>query len=72
MADTEENGLKPIGSEGARLKQKIRDDKADEKTEAFDPGMSMLGTDNEAGAMPDTEGMAEARKAPPPPKAPQP
>ena len=66
MTKQEEDGLKPIGAEGAQLKQKITDDKAAAKTEKFDPGMSMLGTDNEAGAMPDAEGMAEARKAPKP------
>lgn len=66
MSNPEEDGLSPIGSEGALIKKKIRDDKADEKTEVFDPGMSMLGTDNEAGAMPNPEGMAEARKAPRP------
>lgn len=58
---------KPIGAEGARLKQEIADSKKDKKTEAFDPGASMLGTDNEAGAPPDSDGMAEARNAPPPP-----
>lgn len=63
MNNPEEDGLNPIGSEGALIKKKIRDDKADKKTEAFDPGMSMLGTDDEAGGMPDPDGMAEARKA---------
>lgn len=66
MTNSEENEMSPIGSEGALIKQKIRDDKAKEKTEVFDPGMSMLGTDNEAGAMPDPDGMAEARRAPKP------
>ena len=66
MTDPEDNDLRPIGAEGARLKQKITDAKLDEKEEKFDPGMSMLGTDNEAGAMPDAEGMAQARKAPQP------
>lgn len=66
MTNQEEDGLNPIGAEGAQLKQKITNDKADVKTEKFDPGMSMLGTDNEAGAMPDADGMAQARKAPKP------
>lgn len=61
-----EAGLNPVGAEGAQLKQKITNDKAEAKQEKFDPGMSTLGTDNEAGAMPDPEGMAQARKAPKP------
>ncbi len=68
MTQQNEDGLSPIGAEGAQLKQQITDDKvaAKTKTEKFDPGMAMLGTDNEAGAMPDAEGMAQARKAPKP------
>ena len=59
---------KPVGAEGAQIKQQITDEKrqAGSKTEAFDPGASMLGTDNEAGSAPDHDGMAEARNAPPP------
>lgn len=57
---------KPLGADGAQLKQGITDAKKDAKTEAFDPGASMLGTDNEAGSAPDHDGMAEARNAPPP------
>lgn len=59
----EEAGLMPVGAEGAQLKKKITDDKIEAKTETFDPGLAMLGTDNEAGAMPDPDGMAVARKA---------
>ena len=66
MADENEDRLDPVGAEGAQLKRKITLDKIDKKTERFDPGASMLGTDNEAGAMPDPDGMAEARKAPKP------
>lgn len=66
MTDQVEAGLSPIGAQGAQLKQKITDDKIEAKTEVFDPGMAMLGTDNEAGAMTDAEGMAQARKAPKP------
>ena len=66
MAENSEHGLNPVGAEGAQLKQTITADKIDKKVEAFDPGASMLGTDNEAGAMPDPDGMAEARKAPKP------
>ncbi len=62
----EEDGLQPAGAEGAQLKQKITDEKLDKKAEHFDPGASMLGTDNEAGALPDAEEMAQARKAPQP------
>ena len=58
---TNPEGLAPIGAEGAQLKQKITDEKKDAKTEDFDPGASMLGTDNEAGSAPDHDGMAEAR-----------
>lgn len=58
----------PIGAEGLQIKEDIRKDKTDAKTETFDPGASMLGTDNEAGSAPDHEGMAEARNAPPPPR----
>lgn len=61
--------LPPVGADGARLKQAITEGKADKKTEPFDPGASMLGTDNEAGSMPDPDGMAEARRAAAPPKA---
>lgn len=57
---------RPIGAEGAQLKQAINDAKKDVKTEKVDLGASMLGTDNEAGSAPDHEGMAEARNAPPP------
>ncbi len=66
MAEQDETGLTPIGEQGLQIKQRIADGKVDKKTEAFDPGASMLGTDNETGAMPDPEGMAEARKAPKP------
>lgn len=66
MVEQTEDRPNPIGAEGTQLKQKITDEKIDKKTEAFDPGAAMLGTDNEAGAMPDPDGMAEARKAPKP------
>ena len=66
MAGHDENGLTPRGAEGAQIKRRINDAKNDRKTEPFDPGASMLGTDNEAGTTPDHEGMAEARKAPKP------
>lgn len=66
MTEVDEAGLAPTGAEGAKLKQKITDDKINARTEQFDPGMAMLGTDNEAGAMPDPNGMAQARKAPQP------
>ena len=56
----------PIGADGLELKEQIRREKGDKKTESFDPGASMLGTDNEAGSGPDHEGMAQARNAPPP------
>ncbi len=59
-------GLEPLGAEGAQLKEKIDRAKGGEQAEQFDPGASMLGTDNEAGAPPDAEGMAQARKAPQP------
>ncbi len=68
MANQNEEGLDPKGAEGAQLKQAITADKIDKKTEEFDPGASMLGTDNEAGAMPDPDGMAQARKASEPAK----
>ena len=64
----DDNQLTPVGAEGAQLKQKITEAKADRKTEPFDPGASMLGTDNEAGSEIDADEMAQARKAPPPPK----
>ena len=59
---------KPVGAAGAQIKQQITEAKQKDgsKTEAFDPGASMLGTDNEAGSAPDHDGMAEARNAPPP------
>ena len=63
----DEDGLMPVGAEGAQLKQKITEDKSDKKTEPFDPGASTLGTDNEAGSAIDADEMAQARKAPPPP-----
>ena len=58
----------PIGADGAQIKRDITKEKQETKTktEAFDPGASMLGTDNEAGSAPDHDGMAEARNAPPP------
>lgn len=59
-------GLAPIGAEGAQLKQTITSAKQDVKTEKVDLGASMLGTDNEAGSAPDHDGMAEARNASPP------
>lgn len=63
MAGHDEGGLTPKGAEGTQLKQKLTD--ADRgKSESFDPGASMLGTDNEAGAPPDAAGMEQARKAP--------
>ncbi|MBE7213158.1 MAG: hypothetical protein INR65_19265 [Gluconacetobacter diazotrophicus] len=66
MSEHDENGLRPKGEEGARLKQRITDDKRPDKDEPFDPGASMLGTDNEAGAPPDRDGMEQARNAPKP------
>ena len=63
---TDEDGLIPVGAEGAQLKQKITEEKSDKKTEPFDAGASMLGTDNEAGSDIDADEMALARKAPPP------
>ena len=66
MAGDDENGVTQRGAEGAQIKRRINDAKNDRKTEPFDPGASMLGTDNEAGTTPDHEGMAEARKAPKP------
>lgn len=63
---TDEDGLIPYGAEGAQLKEKITEDKSDKKTEPFDHGASMLGTDNEAGSEIDANEMARARKAPPP------
>ncbi len=63
---TDDNQLTPVGAEGAQLKQQITEAKADQKTEPFDPGASMLGTDNEAGSEIDPDEMAQARKAPPP------
>lgn len=59
-------GARPLGSEGAQLKQKITEEKGGELGKAFDPGASMLGTDNEAGSVPDKDEMATARNAPPP------
>ena len=66
MTERNDDQLTPIGSEGAELKRDITADKFDKKKEPFDPGASMLGTDNEAGAPPDPDGMAQARKAPKP------
>ena len=68
MSDTSENGLTPTGAEGTQIKRDITEAKvaAHTKEELFDPGASQLGTDNEAGAPPDHDGMAEARKAPKP------
>ena len=64
---SDEAALRPIGADGARLKQTITDEKFDRKKEPFDPGAAMLGTDSEAGSAPDADEMAQARKAPPPP-----
>lgn len=66
MAQADEGGLRPIGEQGAELKKRIEDAKPGDEKGKFDPGASMLGTDNEAGSAPDPDGMAEARKAPPP------
>ena len=66
MTGHDEAGLKPVGAEGAQLKQKITGDKGGDQGKQFDPGASMLGTDNEAGAPPDADAMAVARNAPPP------
>ncbi len=68
MPDTEEHGLMPKGAEGAQIKRDITEAKqaAHTKEEAFDPGASQLGTDNEAGSPPDHDEMAQARKAPKP------
>ena len=66
MAPQDEPGLNPVGAEGAQIKHAITDAKINQKAEKFDPGASMLGTDNEAGALPDPDGMAQARNAPKP------
>lgn len=66
MAEDVEAGLRPIGEQGAQLKRRIEDAKPGDEKGKFDPGASMLGTDNEAGSAPDAEGMAEAREAPQP------
>ena len=62
------NTTRPIGADGAQIKQDITESKQNDnaKTEVVDLGASMLGTDNEAGSAPDHQGMAEARNAPPP------
>lgn len=65
MTDDEANSDRT--GEGARVKQKITEDKQDVKQEPFDPGASMLGTDDEAGSPTDQDEMAQARRAPPPP-----
>ena len=46
--------ITPVGAGGAQIKQQITDAKraAETKVEQFDPGASMLGTDNEAGSAP--------------------
>lgn len=67
MATKPQDKLMPIGAEGAQLKQAIRDDKPGGEKGLFDPGASMLGTDDEVGAPVDHDEMAETRKAPPPP-----
>lgn len=66
MTDDNEAGLVPKGAEGAQLKQKITQTKGGDQGKTFDPGASMLGTDNEAGTTPDKDEMAAARNAPPP------
>ena len=66
MTKQDEAGLAPKGAEGARLKDKITREKEGEHAELFDPGASMLGTDNEAGTTPDKDEMEQARKAPQP------
>ena len=66
MSDENGEGTRPIGSEGAQLKQKITEEKGGDLGQTFDPGASMLGTDNEAGSIPDKDEMATARNAPPP------
>jgi hypothetical protein len=65
-AGHDEAGLQPVGAEGAQLKQKITQEKGGDQAKTFDPGASMLGTDNEAGAPPDADEMATARNAPAP------
>lgn len=64
--DEDRPGLIPKGAEGAQLKQKITEAKGGDQAKTFDPGASMLGTDNEAGTTPDKDEMATARNAPPP------
>ena len=66
MTMTDETAPHPPGAEGARHKQQINQQKRHRKSEPFDPGASMLGTDDEAGAPPDPDGMEAARRAPKP------
>ncbi len=66
MIDQDKEELSPGGAKGAQLKQKITEEKIEAKTEMFDPGMAMLGTDDETSWSTDPEGMAQARKAPKP------
>lgn len=66
MSKQDEDGSVSMGAEGLQIKQRIANSKTDVKTEMFDVGVSMLGTDNEAAAPPDPDGMAQARKAPKP------
>jgi hypothetical protein len=53
--------------ENIRLKHDIDAGLTGDKVKAFDPGMSPLGTDNEAGTPADPDEMETARNAPPPP-----
>ena len=52
----------------ARLRDKIDSGHTGDKTAASDPAMAPLGTDNEAADGHDEEGLAVARRAPPPRK----
>ena len=67
MSEHNEDGLTPRGAEGAQLKEKITEQKGGDQGKTFDPGASMLGTDNETGSDPaPADEMATARNAPPP------
>ena len=66
MAPADDADQTAPGTTGAQEKQAITEAKIERKHEAFDPGASQLGTDDEAGAPPDADGMAQARKAPKP------
>jgi hypothetical protein len=73
MPDPKAGKTEPVaGADAERTREKIDSGQTGDKVKAFDPAMSPMGTDEEAGSPHDEDGLRIAREAgqrPPGPKS---